>query len=116
MSMLPYFGVICASCAFENSPHHCVICWLCERWRCDVLKRKVILRSPSQANARDDDDDRKRLKERLKGAVNSDRRRHKAKAWRAAEDWLEYVFGICRADHRLGKLGSRCVDGIAPLC
>jgi len=33
----------------------------------------------------DDDEDRKRLKERLKGAINSDLRRRDAKGWNAAE-------------------------------
>ena len=25
------------------------------------------------------------------------------------EAWLEYIFGICKPDRRVGKLGSRCV-------
>ena len=60
-----------------------------------------------QVCAGDDDEDRKRLKERLKGALDSDRRQLHAESMNAAEGWLEYVFGICRPDHRIGKLGSR---------
>ena len=61
------------------------------------------------AGSGDDDADRKRLKERLKGALDTEKRR-KIHAKADGEAFLEYVFGICRPDRRVGKLGSRCVS------
>ena len=62
------------------------------------------------AKAGDDDEDRKRLKEKLKAALESEAKgRHgvhrNVNATRT--DWLEYIFGICKPDRRVGKLGSR---------
>jgi hypothetical protein len=31
-----------------------------------------------------------------------------AKVVLAREEWLDYVFGICKPDRRIGKQGSRC--------
>ena len=48
---------------------------------------------------------RRRLKERLMGAI-----RHRELGFdiQAASSWKERVFGICAPDSRLGKEGSRC--------
>ena len=62
---------------------------------------------PTAAEHRDRAEESKRLKEKLVGAleVESTRRtRHE----RPPETWAEYVFGICRPDARVGKMGSRC--------
>ena len=59
------------------------------------------------ASVGDDEEDRKRLKVRLKEAL--DRKRVKArKSLAQAEGALEYCFGICEPDGRTGKRGSRC--------
>jgi hypothetical protein len=55
----------------------------------------------------DDTDDRKRLKEKLKLAIEADRRSRVRTIVSQGEMWLEYIFGICRPDQRLGKSGSR---------
>ncbi len=55
----------------------------------------------------DYEEDRKRLKEKLKQAIEADRRSRVRTIVSRAEVWLEYVFGICQADQRLGKRGSR---------
>ncbi len=56
----------------------------------------------------DDDDDRKRIKERLKEAVENDKRaRSRIVNTNKDVTWLEYVFGICEPDKRIGKQGSR---------
>jgi hypothetical protein len=55
----------------------------------------------------DDDDDRKRIKEKLKLAIEADRRSRFRTIVSRSEVWLEYIFGICRPDQRLGKQGSR---------
>ena len=53
-------------------------------------------------------DDRKRLKERLKDAVEHDQSAAARGAGEAErEGWAEYLFGICKPDGRVGKLGSR---------
>ena len=64
--------------------------------------------SQSQIPVGDDDEDRKRIKERLKEAVENDKRA-RARVIKAVhrESWLEYVFGICEPDRRVGKQGSR---------
>jgi hypothetical protein len=53
----------------------------------------------------DDDEDRKRLKERLKEALDSQHKKRHANVEK--ESWMEYIFGICKPDGRLGKKGSR---------
>ncbi len=55
-----------------------------------------------------DDEDRKRLKERLNEALG-DYRRQILKNKEDVETWLEYFFGICKPNGRLGKHGSRSV-------
>ena len=62
----------------------------------------------SAARAAERQDDRKRLKERLKGAIEQDREAVAGGA-RGAETagWAEYLFGICKPDGRTGKIGSR---------
>ena len=59
------------------------------------------------SNEGDDEEDRKRLKEKLKQAIEADRRSRVRPIISRGEMWLEYVFGICRPDQRLGKRGSR---------
>jgi hypothetical protein len=54
----------------------------------------------------DDAEDRKRLKERLKEALDENKRTRPDYEVEK-EDWLEYIFGICRPDGRIGKEGSR---------
>jgi hypothetical protein len=59
----------------------------------------------AEVNVGDDDADRKRLKERLKEALEGDQTsqsNHNEK-----ETWMEYIFGICKPDGRVGKRGSR---------
>jgi hypothetical protein len=59
------------------------------------------------ASVGDDEEDRKRLKVRLKEAL--DRKRVKAREGLAKpQGVLEYCFGICEPDGRTGKQGSRC--------
>jgi hypothetical protein len=65
----------------------------------------VVVRGP--ANENDDDEDRKRLKEKLKLAIEADRRSRVRTIVSQGEVWLEYMFGICAPDQRLGKRGSR---------
>jgi hypothetical protein len=55
----------------------------------------------------DDEEDRKRLKEKLKQAIEADRRSRVRTIISRGEVWLEYIFGICRPDQRIGKRGSR---------
>ncbi len=59
-----------------------------------------------EANAGDDDADRKRLKEKLKEALEAEGNEGTARR-DAKEPWLEYIFGICKPDGRMGKRGSR---------
>lgn len=55
----------------------------------------------------EDDDDRKRMKEKLKQAVERDKRSRVRKIESEQAMWLEYIFGICKADRHFGKRGSR---------
>ena len=57
--------------------------------------------------AGEEEDDRKRLKEKLKLALEQDKRRRVRRIVPEHARWLEYVFGVCKADQRLGKRGSR---------
>ncbi len=70
----------------------------------------MFIVNQNQLPVGDDDEDRKRIKERLKEAVESDKRvRARVVKTTKHESWLEYVFGICEPDRRMGKHGSRCV-------
>ncbi len=62
----------------------------------------------TEAGAGDDEEDRKRLKEKLREALDLDKRSRIRTIMSERELWLEYVFGICQPDGRLGKRGSRC--------
>ncbi len=57
----------------------------------------------------DDEEDRRRLKEKLKEALDRDRDRRNSVDDESSEHavWLEYIFGICKPDQRMGKRGSR---------
>jgi hypothetical protein len=61
----------------------------------------------SVGNDGDDEADRKRLKEKLKVAIELDRRSRIRTIVSQSEVWLEYMFGICKPDQRIGKRGSR---------
>jgi hypothetical protein len=73
----------------------------------------IGFRGPGNEN--DDDEDRKRLKEKLKQAIEADRRSRVRTIVSRGERWLEYMFGICPPDQRIGKRGSRYPE-YYPLC
>jgi hypothetical protein len=58
-------------------------------------------------SAGDDNEDRKRLKEKLKEALESDRRGRLRRIQPETQQWVEYLFGICSPDRRNGKRGHR---------
>ena len=58
-------------------------------------------------NSADDAEDRRRLMEKLKTAFDNDRLKRFGKTGTGQGRWLEYVFGICKPDQRIGKRGSR---------
>ena len=62
---------------------------------------------PDEQYANNDEEDRKRLKEKLKEVLEIAQRNRIRKITSEKERWLEYVFGICRPDGRIGKRGSR---------
>jgi restriction endonuclease S subunit len=53
-----------------------------------------------------DDEDRKRLKERLMQAIEHHHKRL-PKNGDVKESWISYIFGICEPNGRNGKQGSR---------
>jgi hypothetical protein len=55
----------------------------------------------------DEEEDRRRLKEKLKEALERDRRDRIREVISEREVWLEYLFGICKPDRRTGRRGSR---------
>lgn len=59
-------------------------------------------------SAGDDNEDRRRLKEKLNQALENDRRNRLREIVSEREVWLEYLFGICKPDRRNGKRGNRC--------
>jgi hypothetical protein len=56
------------------------------------------------------DDDRRRLKERLRSALNNEQIRNRYSMAAAPRVWLEYVFGIARPDRKRGIHGSRSLS------
>jgi hypothetical protein len=58
-------------------------------------------------NSADDAEDRKRLMEKLKFAFESSRQKKLSKLESDRDRWLDYVFGICKPDQRIGQRGSR---------
>jgi hypothetical protein len=61
--------------------------------------------------AGDDDEDRKRIKERLKEALDV----HKRQQGLDRVGYIEYLFGVCKADGRVGKFGSRFENAVVAL-
>jgi hypothetical protein len=59
-----------------------------------------------------EEEDRRRLKEKLKEALESAQRNQMQHVESEKEVWLEYIFGICKPDGRIGKMGSRRVSGL----
>jgi hypothetical protein len=59
----------------------------------------------AQASAGDNDEDRKRLKEKLKEAIEAEQQKRQGR--NEKESWVEYIFGICERNGRAGKIGSR---------
>jgi hypothetical protein len=70
----------------------------------DQNLNQFLIDSAPKAEHREPDTgrDRKRLKERLKKAAMKESRALQKVGF------LEYVFGICAGDQRMGKEGSRC--------
>jgi hypothetical protein len=67
----------------------------------------------------EEDDNRKRMKVKLKSAIESDKRNRVRNIESKPALWLDYIFGICKADQRYGKRGSRfidCVQSIDVFC
>ena len=54
-----------------------------------------------------DRDDRRRLKEKLKVAMETGQRLTVRQIDSEREMWMEYFFGICKPDGRVGKAGSK---------
>jgi hypothetical protein len=52
-------------------------------------------------------ENRRRLKEKLKEALDIAQKHRHRLIESPAEKWLEYIFGICKPDGRMGKSGSR---------
>jgi hypothetical protein len=76
----------------------------------EKVDRLVVLTDPEQKNESaamaeieaTEARDRKRFKERLKKeAFNTMAKKEKS--------WIEYIFGICPGDQRMGKEGSRYI-------
>jgi hypothetical protein len=57
------------------------------------------------ASAGDDEEDRKRIKERLREALEKNYERTKRNTQK--KSFMEYFFGICKTNGRVGKIGSR---------
>jgi hypothetical protein len=55
--------------------------------------------------AGDDEEDRKRIKEKLKEALESNHENSKRNVKKTS--FMEYFFGICKKNGRVGKIGSR---------
>ncbi len=47
------------------------------------------------------------FQEKLKVAIELDRRSKVRTIVSSGEVWIDYLFGICRPDQRIGKRGSR---------
>jgi hypothetical protein len=75
-------------------------------------RMSASMKIKSDANDGDDEEDRRRLKEKLKAAIEIDRRSRVLTIVSNSEMWLEYIFGICSPDQRIGKRGSRCCGQI----
>lgn len=58
----------------------------------------------------DGEESRRRLKEKLKEAIDSEERSRLQLVETEQERWMEYIFGICMPNGRIGKCGSRCAD------
>jgi hypothetical protein len=83
--------------------------------RCDGVERRLdniahAVGIRSAVSAGDDDEDRKRLKMRLKEALAIQNANERVST-STPEGYLEYFFGIRPPNSRIGKQGSRCVWG-----
>jgi hypothetical protein len=68
---------------------------------------EVAMGVQEKINSENDAEDRKRIKERLKEAMDKSNK-PKFKSEVEQMGLIEYVFGICKPDGRVGKHGSRC--------
>ena len=71
----------------------------------DLIAAAVCVREIDTSEK--DAEDRKRLKERLKEALEQSTRSRLKNMEDIKESWIEYIFGICKPDGRVGKRGSR---------
>jgi hypothetical protein len=67
----------------------------------DMIAAAVCVRETERSET--DAEDSKRLKERLKECTQG----RLKKMEDVKESWIEYIFGICKPDGRVGKEGSR---------
>ena len=72
-----------------------------------VSSDREMERKGSNTSERIAQEERKRLKERLKEAVET---KASTEMTYKNSSWMEYIFGICKADGRLGKEGSRLIS------
>jgi hypothetical protein len=70
----------------------------------EKISRAVGVRAEAEM---DEKENRRRLKEKLKEALDSEQRNRLELIESKREQWLEYFFGICKPDGRIGKNGSR---------
>ena len=80
----------------------------------DLIAAAVCVREIDTSEK--DAEDRKRLKERLKEALEQSTRSRLKNMEDIKESWIEYIFGICKPDGRVGKEGSRQSHFFCPPC
>jgi hypothetical protein len=74
----------------------------------EKLKRIAFAVGASADVGTSEEEDRRRLKEKLKEALESAARNSILEIESSEREvWLEYIFGICKPDGRIGKAGSR---------
>ena len=76
--------------------------------RLGAIAHAVGASSRADGGDEDEDENCKRLKERLKGAMELEGNLHAlSPGHQERATWMEYIFGICKPDGRIGEMGSR---------
>ncbi len=71
----------------------------------DLIAAAVCVKDTDRSE--EEAEDRKRLKERLKEALENSTQSRDKDPEDEKDSWMEYLFGICKPDGRVGKEGSR---------
>ncbi len=95
-----------------NCEGNCNVDFECHLENIQRTIKSISERVGGESRKKNDGEDRKRLKEKLKEAMRAENSKSSGIV-PELETWMEYLFGICKPDGRAGKPGSRFVKEVS---